>query len=76
MPSGVAVDPEGRLHVADSANKRAVLLDGAGNVLSEWALADDDHPEKYSPTRVATDGRHAYFVDTSNDRIVVLGIHR
>ena len=76
VPTGVAVDPQGRIHVADSANKRALLLDADGNLLSEWQLADDAHPEVYSPTRVAADARHAYFVDTSNDRIVVLGVNR
>ena len=61
-------------HVADSANKRAVLLDPQGKLLSRWMLEDDDHPEVYSPTRVAADSRRAYLVDTSNDRIVVLEV--
>jgi hypothetical protein len=60
--------------VADSANKRAVLLGPDGKLLSRWALTEDAHPEVYSPTRVAADARHAYFVDTSNDRIVVLEV--
>ena len=76
VPSGVAVDPQGRIHVADSANKRALLLDANGNLLSEWRMTDDAHPEVYSPTRVAAAADRAYFVDTSNDRIVVLEVKK
>ena len=76
VPTGVAVDPQGRIHVADSANKRAVLLDADGNLLSEWQLDDDAHPDVYSPTRVAASAGRAYFVDTSNYRIVVLEVNR
>ena len=74
VPADLAIDGDGRVHVADSANKRAVLLDSEGNVLAEWKLTDDAHPEMYSPSRVATHEGRAYFVDTSNDRIVVLEI--
>ncbi|MBI2890167.1 MAG: hypothetical protein HYY13_05220, partial [Nitrospirae bacterium] len=74
VPTGVAVERNGRVHVADSANKRAVLLDARGGFLAEWKLEMDAHPEMYSPTRVtAADGR-AYYADTSNDRIVVLEV--
>ena len=45
-------------------------------MLSEWRLAEDAHPEVYSPTRVAADAGRAYFVDTSNDRIVVFEVNR
>ena len=74
VPTGVVIDPNGRVHVADSANKRAVLLDSDGAFLATWKIIEDARPEMYSPTRVATDGRLAYFVDTSNHRIVVLEI--
>ena len=74
VPAGLAIDQNGRVHVADSANKRAVLLDPRGNFLAAWKLREDVQPEMYSPSRVATAGGRAYFVDTSNDRIVVLKI--
>ncbi len=75
VPSGVAIDRNGRVHVADSGNKRALLLDSDGRVLAEWKLTEDEHPESYSPVRAATDGSRAYFVDTSNDRIAVLEVN-
>ena len=75
VPTGIAIDRNGRVHVADSANKRAVLLDSEGHVLAEWKVSEDGHPEIYSPTRVATAGNRAYFVDTSNDRIAVLEVN-
>lgn len=75
VPTGIAIDQEGRGHVADSAHKRAVLLDEHGAFLTAWKLVEDRHPEIYSPTRVATAGGQAYYVDTSNDRIVVLETH-
>ncbi len=74
VPSGLAIDRNGHLHVADSENKRAVLIDPEGNFLAEWKLTEDASPEMYSPSRVATHDGRAYFVDTSNDRIVVLEI--
>ena len=76
VPSGLAIDSNGYVHIADSAHKRAVLLDSTGRFLAEWKLTEDAHPEMSSPTRVATVGDRAYFVDTSNNRIVVLEIRR
>ena len=60
------------MYVADSKNKRAVLLDPKGKFLSEWKITENANPEMYSPTRVSTAAGRAYFIDTSNDRIVVL----
>ena len=73
VPSGVAVDKGGNVHVADSANKRVSLLSLAGNYKGQWILSDDRHPNVYSPTRVAAapDGE-ILVVDTSNNRILVL----
>ena len=51
-----------------------VLLDRSGNFLATWKLTENGQPEMYSPSRVATAADRAYFVDTSNDRIVVLKI--
>ncbi len=74
VPAGLAIDQDGGMHVADSANKRAVLLDPRGNFLAAWKLVVYTQPNMYSPSRVATAAGQAYFVDTSNDRIVVLKI--
>lgn len=73
VPSGVAVDAQGFLHVADSAHKRVVLLDRDGSYRGDWTVAGDANPGAYSPTRVAAtpDGK-VLAVDTANDRILVL----
>jgi DNA-binding beta-propeller fold protein YncE len=73
VPSGVSVDGQGTIHVADSANKRVVLLDREGSYRGDWKVTDDANPGVYSPERVATtsDGR-VLAVDTANDRILVL----
>ncbi len=40
VPAGLAIDQDGGMHVADSANKRAVLLGPRGNFLAAWKLVD------------------------------------
>lgn len=74
VPTGVAVDGKGRVHVADSANKRLVLLDAEGRFLGDWRVQDDRRPKVYSPTRVAVLGDKVLAVDTANDRILVLEV--
>lgn len=74
VPTGVAVDGKGRVHVADSANKRVVLLDREGRFRGDWKMQDDGKPKVYSPTRVAILGDKVLAVDTANDRILVLEV--
>lgn len=74
VPTGVALDDLGRMHVADSGRKRVVLLSASGALETEWKLSPDAHPETYSPTRAAVRGKRVYYVDTSNDRVVVLEV--
>ncbi|MBI5631316.1 MAG: cation transporter [Elusimicrobia bacterium] len=75
VPSGVAVDARGDIHVADSANKRVVLLGAKGDFEGEWRPADDRRPNVYSPTHIAAGPRGRIFAaDTANDRILVLGL--
>lgn len=73
VPSGVAVDAQGSLHVADSAHKRIVLMDRDGSYRGDWTVTGDANPVVYSPTRIAAtpDGK-VLAVDTANDRILVL----
>lgn len=73
VPSGIAVDAQGNLHVADSAHKRVVLMDRDGSYRGDWTVSGDANPGAYSPTRVAAtpDGK-VLAVDTANDRILVL----
>ena len=75
VPSGVAVDTDGFIHIADSANKRVVLLDGKGQYRGQWKLTNDKQSNVYSPTRVATTPQGTILaVDTANDRILVLEV--
>lgn len=75
VPTGVAVDAQGSLHVADSAHKRVVLLDRDGSYLGDWKVTGDASPSVYSPTRVAvTPDGNVLAVDTANDRILVLRV--
>jgi DNA-binding beta-propeller fold protein YncE len=76
VPTGVALDRLGRMHIADSGRKRAVLLSASGVFEAQWKLSPDSHPETYSPTRVAVRGKRVYYVDTSNDRVVGLEVSR
>lgn len=73
VPTGVALDSQGRIHVADSANRRVVLLSPEGRFLGDWKMKDGK-PNVYSPTRVALLGDKVLAVDTANDRILVLEV--
>jgi DNA-binding beta-propeller fold protein YncE len=70
VPSGIGVDSEGRIFVADSANHRMVALSGNGRVLDQWDL--DLPTELLSPNRVAVglDSR-IFATDTAHDRLLV-----
>lgn len=63
--TGVAFDPVHQLiHVADSANRRVVMLDAHGAFIADWALPETS--ERYSPTMLAasSDGDRVYVTDT------------
>ncbi|VAX24151.1 hypothetical protein MNBD_NITROSPINAE04-1967, partial [hydrothermal vent metagenome] len=71
VPSGVTVDEQGHIIVADSANNRVVILSSDGKYLAEWN--SEGSGGLYSPTRVAVgNGGVIYVADTAQDRIVVL----
>jgi uncharacterized protein (TIGR03663 family) len=75
-PAGIAIGPDGTVHVADTGNGRVVLFDARGRFLRHWSrvpgaaasprLLDD-------PTGIAVDpasGRVAV-ADTGHDRVLV-----
>ena len=43
-PHGIAIDPQGRLYVADRANSRIQVFDGKGKFLHEWKSAELGRP--------------------------------
>lgn len=75
VPTGVALDPSGFVHVADSGNHRLVMLSARGEFLIEWKIPDAA-PEIYSPEKVAVapDGRMVYATDLAANRILVLKV--
>ncbi len=71
VPSGVTVDPEKRIYVADSANNRVVALSHEGDFLAEWKMKGDN--PLFSPTRIAAGlNGVVYAVDTAGNRILTL----
>lgn len=75
VPSGVAVDDDGRVYVADSANRRVVAMSPDGDFLAEWKIKEESL--LFSPTRAAVgnDGT-IYAADTARNRIVALKYRR
>ncbi len=75
VPTGLAVDSTGLIHVADSGNHRVVMLTERGEYLTEWKIPDAA-PEIHSPEKigVAPDGRTVYATDLAANRILVLKV--
>ncbi|MFE3183070.1 NHL repeat-containing protein [Streptomyces violascens] len=79
-PSGVAVDGDGNLYIADNSNQRIRRVDAKTQVISTVAgngaqgFSGDDGPATsatlHDPAAVAVDGNgNVYIADTSNHRI-------
>lgn len=73
VPTGVAVGPNGIIHVADSANHRVVMLTERGEYITAWSIPDAN-PKVYSPEKVAIsmDGTRVYATDFAANRVLVL----
>ena len=75
VPTDVAVGRDGLLHVADSGNRRVVMLSADGAYVTEWRLPDAGSLV-YSPEHVAAspDGSTVYATDLAGHRVLVLAV--
>jgi DNA-binding beta-propeller fold protein YncE len=71
-PTGLAVDREGNLYVADTLNNRIEIFDGDGKFVSTFGKAGDGPGYFARPKGVAIDGDgHIWVVDGQQDRVQV-----
>jgi len=71
-PSGLAVDREGNLYVADTLNNRIEIFDGDGKFISTFGKAGDGPGYFSRPKGVAIDGDgHIWVADGMQDRVQV-----
>ena len=69
-PSGVAVDKDGYLYVADMNNHRIQKFDPNGRFVTRWGTQGAGKGNLYAPKGIAVDnGGNVYVSDTSNYRI-------
>ena len=68
-PRGAAVDPEGRVWVADFGNSRLRLFDAAGGFLGGWGGRNDGPYGFRELCGVAVRGSNLYVADTWNGRV-------
>ena len=71
-PSGLAVDHDGNLYVADTLNNRIEIFDGDGKFISTFGKAGDGPGYFSRPKGVAIDSDdHIWVVDGMQDRVQV-----
>jgi len=76
VATGIDIDSEGRVYVADSHNHRIQIFDPEGNFLMSFGKQGKGEGEFESPTDVATDKKgNIYVVDWGNDRVQKLRIN-
>lgn len=69
-PTGITIDPEGNLFIADTGNDRVVKCNGEGEFLKETGGFGWEEGQFNRPTYIATDyGLNIYVVDTQNKRV-------
>jgi len=79
IPTGVAVGPKERVHVADSSNNRIVMLGKQGAYITDWTLPDpasENGSGYHTPNMVAVGPKEkwVYATDIANNRVIVLEV--
>ena len=68
---GVAVDGQGQVYVADTANARIQKFDRSGQYLAAWATGTEDRSRVSRPMGLAIDQHgHVYVADAGSHRII------
>jgi DNA-binding beta-propeller fold protein YncE len=69
-PNGLAIDPGGRLLVADSGNDRIERFSRSGRILDQWGSRGAGRSQFHDPFDVTTDAAgHVYVADFFHQRI-------
>jgi uncharacterized protein (TIGR03663 family) len=71
-PRDIAIDPQGRLLVSDTGNKRVQVFDANGNFIGQFGSSGNAQGQFNEPVGLAVDGAgNIYVADTWNMRIQV-----
>ncbi len=75
VPTDAVAGSNGAVHVADSANRRIVMLSARGVYVADWRIPDAN-PDIYSPEHIAIspDGSTVYATDLAANRVLVLNV--
>ncbi|MBI4738418.1 hypothetical protein HY772_02450, partial [Candidatus Woesearchaeota archaeon] len=61
-PSGIAIDSQNNLYIADTRNHRIVKIDSDGQFITQWGSAGEGQGQFISPTGVAVDTQDKVYV--------------
>lgn len=69
-PTGIAVDSDGRVYVADSRHHRIQVFDSNGTFLSQWGTYGQLESQFNNPNRIVIDSiQNIYILDSGNRRV-------